>query len=423
MLILVASWGAQAADAVAPIYIEFWSFTKGDLPNIVPYPTLDAACQDYAATFRQTCPIDYAGSSYDPNLYTVPYSTLGQCNYIIPPSSPPSRCNYIGGDISRTVTHFPSVCPGASPPYTYDPSTQMCVHRPKLTITLSGGTEVEPSNGSTINTLPFIASVKDQNTGQPPTIPVTVKISLKVDDPKSGGHDHGTSDRPRGGVGNVGTCASDDTCWSWDSPANNGVVVFNLNPTETSGKYIISATCGGCSNTETAKVNVKVKEAQADDLKPIPASSLYALQDSSGTIIGAIPHKHEDNHHLTAAAVVKLKDLANAYNAIINPGKILYLNDASLEWGGLFDVGSTQWKSPHKGHRHGVEIDIRAAAAANGNPVKEGAIPFDLFWQFWSKAKEKGIKADLHCMENRQLVIGSSCYWLPEARHYHVQLK
>lgn len=70
-----------------------------------------------------------------------------------------------------------------------------------------------------------------------------------------------------------------------------------------------------------------------------------------------------------------------------------------------------------------MEIDVRAAVAANGIPPKEGAIPFDLFWNVWSEARKQGIHADLHCMENKQLVMGSSCYWLPEARHFHVNLK
>jgi hypothetical protein len=311
--------------------------------------------------------------------------------------------------------HSPTPTTRTEVPYTPDANGRTCSRPDNLTITLSGGTEVEPSNGSDKKFLAIIATVKDQN-NQPPTTPVTVRISLKVD-PKTGGHDHGDSTRPRGGVAEVETCASDSECWS-NATDSGGTVMFNFNTPEASGKHTITATCDRCSNTATKPVDVKVA-----NLIPIPASSLYALQDSAGHVIGAIPGKHTHNHYLTAAAIDNLNNLADTYNSIINPGQRLYLNDASLEWGGLFDVGSTAWKPPHQGHRRGVEIDIRAAAAANGTLPREGAIPFDLFWNVWSEARKQGIKADLHCMENSQLVLGSSCYWLPEARHFHVNLR
>lgn len=294
----------------------------------------------------------------------------------------------------------------------------ICARPNAYTITLTGGNEVEPSKGSDIKSLPIIATVKDQSTGQSPTTPVTVKVSLKVD-PTSGGHDHGDSTRPRGGIADVGKCLSDDTCKEWTLPANNGVVEFNFKAPEASGKHTITATCVGCTNTATKPVDVK-----ADGLIPIPASQSYALTDSQGNVIGGEQSKpHHDNHYLTANAIGNLEKLAKLYKNTTNPGSRLYLNDASLKWGGLFDVGSTSWRKPHTTHRLGVEIDIRAAAAANGDPVKEGAIPFRLLPEVWKDAREIGIKAELHCMENQQLVIGMSCYWLPDARHFHVNLR
>lgn len=271
-------------------------------------------------------------------------------------------------------TFYPSI------PYSFDWWTDRCsrVSLNKLTITLSGGTEVEPSRGSDIKTLPIIATVKDQSTGQPPTSPVTVTVSLKVEDPKSGGHDHGDSaTRPRGGIAEVETCASDDKCWTSPQPTDvNGQVVFNFNAPEASGTYTISAKCNGCSNTATKPVDVKV-----DDLWPIPASVYYTLtEDGSSKVIGSTT-EHSSNHYLASAASMRLWKLsADYYNYQVLKGvkkpTLLHLNDACLKWGGVFDLDA-DWDEPHKEHRRGTVIDVRA----NSNP---GAIPasdFDFFKQ------------------------------------------
>jgi hypothetical protein len=269
-----------------------------------------------------------------------------------------------------------------------------------LTLTPDKAT-IEPNQSAT-----FTATVtKSPDDGAPAN--VTVSLEVKVD-ATSGGHSHGGSSRPQGSI----------------SPtAGTNSFSINFTATPVSGIHTITATCDLCENkTVDAKVNVMVKEAMNDGFVEITANTeTYAVKDSKGNVVGATQHSH--NHYLTPAAITNLKLLADAYNTTINPGQLLYLNDASLEWGGLFDVGGTHWQTPHKGHRRGMEVDVRAAAAANGEPVKEGAIPFDYFWQVWNEAKKEGIKADLHCMENQQLVIGSSCYWLPESRHFHVNLK
>jgi hypothetical protein len=254
----------------------------------------------------------------------------------------------------------------------------ICVRPNANTITLTGGNEVEPSTPSTIKNLPIIATVINQSTGQPPTTPVTVKVSIKVEDPKSGGHDHGDSTRPRGGIADVEKCLSDDVCKEWTLPANNGVVKFNFKAPEASGKYTITATCDGCTNTATKPVAVRV-----DGLEPIPNIPLfYALTESNGDVIGAKTGWHTDNHNLTHAAAQKLMVIAVNYrfnpkfylrdsvtNAISFPPG-LHLNDASLPWGGVYDIcarpgacaetGVVSWQKPHAEHRRGTVIDVRA---------------------------------------------------------------
>lgn len=253
------------------------------------------------------------------------------------------------------------------------------------TITLSGGSQAEPSKGADITPLPIVATVIDQSTGQPTTKSVKVRISLKVA-PTSGGHDHGDSTRLRGGIANVGTCPSDATCWSETSPANNGVVVFNFNAPEASGTHTITATCDGCSNTATKTVNVKV-----DGLNPIPVLPFYALVETNGDVIGAKAGWHTDNHNLTSAAAAVLTKIAVNYrfnpqfylrdpatNAISFP-PVLHLNDASLPWGGVYDIcarpnacpdmGIVAWYKPHAEHRRGTVIDVRANGADGSIPT------------------------------------------------------
>jgi len=275
-------------------------------------------------------------------------------------------------------------------PYSFDWYTATCTREAQLTITLSGGTEVEPSDDSTISTLPIIATVK-QSGGQPPANPVKVQVSLTVD-PKTGGHDHGDSDRPRGSIAELDTCPSDNVCWpspqstgSAGMTDGNGQVVFNFNAPEASGKYTISATCDGC-DIATKPVDVKV-----DGLKPIPAMPFYALNETNGDVIGSKPGWHTDNHNLTPVAAQKLLQIAAAYR--FNPkfmvvvdsitGRkdfppVLHINDASLPWGGVYDIcarpgactdlGVVAWQGPHAEHRRGTVVDVRA----NG---EDGSIP------------------------------------------------
>jgi len=261
-------------------------------------------------------------------------------------------------------------CPA---PNTINPATGQCVPPEILTITLEGGTTTEPGTS-----LPFIATIKNQD-NQPPKTPVTVKISLKVDS-TSGGHDHGDNTRPRGGIANVGTCPSDATCWSEPSPANNGVVVFNFNAPEAAGTHTITATCEGCSNAATKAVDVKV-----NGIEPIPNFPYYALVETNGDVIGATD-LHSNNHNLLPAAAGVLMRIAVNYhfhpklrvldwktNTMVLPPP-LHINDASLVWGGKFDIKG-KWTGSHAEHMRGTSVDLRA----NENV---GAIPPELFEEF-----------------------------------------
>ena len=276
--------------------------------------------------------------------------------------------------------------------------SSVCAVQDTFTITLSGGTEVEPSA-----LLPFNAVVKDQNGVAQPGKQVTITSTVQDG---TGGHIH-TEKRPKG----LFTCSAVGSSTCTLTTDYSGQAPFEFVATPISGSHTITATCVGCVNTATAPVNVKV-----NNLITIPGSpALYALTDSTG-VIGSISGKHTDNHYLTSAAISRLKALALLYTTSVNPNAILYLNDASLVWGGLFDVGSTPWMSPHAKHDRGMSIDIRAA---NDGVNNEGAVPLTALLFFITQAQRHHFNAGLHCNGSSNT---ATCYGVPNNRHFHVDL-
>lgn len=269
--------------------------------------------------------------------------------------------------------------------------TEMCdryvrqTQQDSLTITLTPETAtLEPDK-----TYSFTATVTKQGGGAPSqAVPVSVKVEV---DPTSGGHDHGEAiaTRPKGSV----------------SPATgNTVLLFTFTATPVSGKHTITATCDLCVNkTATAEVQVKVK-----DLTSLTSSSAFAL-------VGGEPgKKHTDNHYLAAEAKGRLEDIIKKYNLAYPKGPLLRLNDASLEWGGKFDILGN-WGGAHAEHRRGVVIDIRANLDAT-------AIPEIRFFDFEDIAARHGAQAELHCSKEFSKYIVGCIADSGSNRHFHVRL-
>lgn len=94
------------------------------------------------------------------------------------------------------------------------------------------------------------------------------------------------------------------------------------------------------------------------------------------TLIGGDTHggKHPGNHYATASHISALQRLAGSYNVRFHSG--LQYNDASLQFGGLFDYAweTTPWNLPHAGHREGMHTDLRIYAdMVNHLPDLSGA--------------------------------------------------
>ena len=88
-------------------------------------------------------------------------------------------------------------------------------------------------------------------------------------------------------------------------------------------------------------------------LERIPYSTLYVF------VGGEAGKAHTGNHYLTPAASDKLQQLADAYHSLFPFSPVLRVNDASLVWGGILDFKGT-WTYPHRQHRRGMVIDVRA---------------------------------------------------------------
>jgi hypothetical protein len=245
---------------------------------------------------------------------------------------------------------------------------------------------------------------------------------------------------------------SDDTCvtLSIGGPGSSGSTSITFNAREASGEHTITATCDKCSNgPQEAKVKVMV-----EGLEPIPAFPYYALEESDPDhpgqtkVVGATA-EHSGNHYLLPAAAQVLMQIAVTYHfdpkskvrdpqtngMVLSP--LLHVNDASLKWGGKFDIKG-EWAGSHKEHRRGTSVDLRA----NG---KDGAIPPKLFEAFEKRLKKFIPGSDgaekylLECTPNEQstdknpnpiqhnrkkknLCISQADGSQDTNRHYHVRL-
>lgn len=241
----------------------------------------------------------------------------------------------------------------------------------------------------------FTVTVTNQDGSQPSTsVPVSVKVEV---DATSGGHDgiHSSS-RPKGTV----------------SPTT-GANSFNVSfaSTQVSGTHTITATCDLCTNNpQTAKVEVKVDGLHAITAKPW----IYAF------VGGESDKAHHDNHYLTDNAFKQLAVLAINYHFLYPNDPLLHLNDASLVWGGKFDILG-KWTGEHYEHDRGTVIDIRANTINEKNNSTPGSsIPERLFTDFENMAGKMGADAQLHCSSTRDPAIDNCAN--DDNRHYHVIL-
>lgn len=274
----------------------------------------------------------------------------------------------------------------------------------QFTLTLNGLEDVEPGGGGVngTNTTAGYVRVLNSQTQAPKA---GVQVQIKVDaNANTGGHNHHDANRPKGvltgtdvvGGSACGPASQPDSCLTFTTDSN-GDVFFGFAAPQPAGTHTFTATCisPACTNTASKSIDVK-----APGLAPIYDSFFYVLTNQSG-----VTSKHTDNHHLTFAATNKLRDLAYYFDEFFStPFNLpkLHVEDASLKWGGKFDV-SGDWGGEYDNHRRGTVVNIRANAEV-------GAIPERFFRFLESTARAMTqrngipISAELRCSDGLEPV-------------------
>ncbi len=187
-----------------------------------------------------------------------------------------------------------------------------------------------------------------------------VALSFAVDvTPHSGGHEHHDATRPKGSLSAVqGTTDA------------NGEIQFKFKAPESAGIHTIKATCSNCTNNPATK-EIQVKVPDLLPISPNPPQNtdgtfVYALTSVDKTHQGNGRY-HHNQYYLTEQSLRNLQSMIEAFSA--EGWGTVALNDASLFWGGQYDITSN-WSAPHKAHREGKEIDISLARA--NNPISLG---------------------------------------------------
>jgi hypothetical protein len=207
------------------------------------------------------------------------------------------------------------------------------------------------SSGEVATIRAQVKSCPPEGETPPPSVEVTFKLKPPAGSAEAGGHDQGHVDpRPDHAFGSFerpeGPKVSYCTVTTFDA-GEIGFCEVTYHPSEVSGKETVTAEASGFPKAE-AKVIVQVP-----GLRQMPASGLGAWQ-----LTGARP-QHPGNHYGTPETVTRIAAMATDYFELY--GESIGVNDMSLEWGGLFDIGGN-WAPPHAGHRIGNSVDIDRCA-------------------------------------------------------------
>jgi hypothetical protein len=165
--------------------------------------------------------------------------------------------------------------------------------------------------------------------------PKDITLTLTAVD-NSGGHQHDPG-RPTGNLSVTG--GTTPLTFAYTSPA-------------VSGDYTITARCtDGMCNEATGFVWVGIRGLQ-----------LLQADPSYVRITPNADQNHPSNHYVSGRAQEKIQGLATAYHKRFPIDPLLYLNDASLVRGGVFDLAANWSVQPrgHSTHQRGTDIDVMA---------------------------------------------------------------
>ena len=209
------------------------------------------------------------------------------------------------------------------------------------------GTEGKDPKSSTHE---LIAKVTENGN---PKAGVAVSFGVEVE-ANSGGHDHHDASRPKGEV-KANSLTTDA----------KGEIKVTFQASQIAGKHVVAAVCSSCTNTSVTK-NVDVK---VPDLIPMQADSSVPPRYELAGNTSPVGVKHKGNHYFTASAKAYLLNLIDHYNSFA--WQPVAVNDASIIWGGWFDIYSN-WAGSHAEHRIGEEVDLGFLVGTNASKIKRG---------------------------------------------------
>ncbi len=209
--------------------------------------------------------------------------------------------------------------------------------------------------GTRDRTCEITARCIDQDTGNLFTF---VDVMWKLEAvPNSGFHDHHSAQRPLGTI----DAPSGDT-------GSTGVYTTTYNVPEVSGRVKAILTCSHPFIIFGGPAEFFFEVAHNPHFYSLVASSTYDLVGTTSTV----GQRHLSNHAGSSALLASLGKLATSF-ATAFPGSKLALNDMSLPWGGLFDLGSgvtcgngnpgVDWGPCHFQHRFGRNADVEDVPA------------------------------------------------------------
>ena len=282
-------------------YID-WSFVRSEFGQDFDSRVIGAN-GDY---FAGSCIMTHTNPQVGTGIFYMPFSVECLAGHIIvKKDSNTATCTSQGLNLTLISA------PNQTPP---DP-------RPK-------GTEGKDPKSSTHE---LIAKVME---GSTPKAGVTVSFKSHVI-PLSGGHEH-EGNRPEATVAPINGVTD-----------ANGQVRFKFTATEFAGEHVVTAACDSCSNKTADEVVTalvpNLVELGADYLSP----ARYIL-------IGDTP-KHPSNHFFTSEAKDALYRMLELFKNA--DWGVVGVNDASLKWGGRFDIAGA-WNGSHHEHLEGKEVDL-----------------------------------------------------------------
>ncbi|MEW5950356.1 MAG: hypothetical protein AB1637_00520 [Elusimicrobiota bacterium] len=105
------------------------------------------------------------------------------------------------------------------------------------------------------------------------------------------------------------------------------------------------------------------------DISDIKVKNLKSLNSGEGYSLVGQTDIHPSNHWVISDFKTDLENIGKLWKQRCPKSDVLYYNDASLIWGGLFDINGN-WNSPHIGHDAGLHIDISKKHIRKGNREK-----------------------------------------------------